>query len=234
MTKREIIKKVTAIILEHAKPERIYLYGSRATGDAAPTSDVDIAFHDGDFKNTHLIKEEAEKIPTLLKIDIVNLARTEERFRKRVIATGKVLYSSNKQLRAEDSLLNFSKALERFASAVDRRKEFYEKGDDDIYLDLAVKRFEFTFEMSWKAIKRYLDFTGIGCVSPRSCYKEAFAQELITEEAVWLDMIEMRNLTSHTYNEDEIKEIIDKLDAYKKAFTNLKQTLAAALSIEKE
>jgi len=234
MTKREIIKKVTAIILEHAKPERIYLYGSRATGDGAPTSDIDIAFDDPDFKKTHLIKEEVEKIPTLLKIDIVNLTRTEERFRKRIAATGKVLYSANKQLRAEDSLLNFSNALERFASAVDRRKEFYEKGDDDIYLDLAVKRFEFTYEMSWKAIKRYLDFTGIGCVSPRSCYKEAFAQGIITEEDVWLDMIEMRNLASHTYNEEEIKEIIDKLDRYTSAFTALKQTIAAALATEKE
>ena len=234
MTEREIIKKVTAIILGHAKPERIYLYGSRATGDATPTSDIDIAFDDGSFKNIHSIKEEVEKIPTLLKIDIVNLARTEDRFKKRVIATGKVLYSANKQLRSEDSLLNFSKTLERFASAVDRRKEFYEKGDFDIYLDLAVKRFEFTYEMSWKAIKRYLDFTGIGCVSPRGCYKEAFAQGLITEEAVWLDMIEMRNLTSHTYNEDEIKEIIGKLDGYKTAFINLKQTIASALGPENE
>ncbi len=233
MTKREIIKKVTAIILEHAKPERIYLYGSHVTGDAIPTSDIDIAFDDRDFKSTYLIKEEVEKISTLLKIDIVNIARAEERFRKRVIATGKVLYSANKRLRAEDGLWNFSKSLERFASAVERQKEFYERGDDDIYLDLVVKRFEFTFEMSWKVIKRYLDFTGIGCVSPRSCYKEAFAQGIITEEGIWLDMIEMRDLSGHTYNEEEIKEIIDKLDGYKEAFTKLKQTIAALLNNEK-
>lgn len=232
MTKREIIKKVTKIILAHAKPERIYLYGSHATGDATPVSDIDIAFDDKDFRNTYLIKEEVEKLSTLLKIDIVNLARTEERFSKRVKATGKVLYSATKQLRAEDSLYNFSMSLERFASAVDRQKEFSKKGDDDIFLDLMVKRFEFTFDMSWKAIKRYLDFTGIGCMHPRGCFKEAYAQELITEEDVWLDMIEMRDLAGHTYNEDEIKEILEKLDKYKKAFTKLKQTIASLLPAE--
>lgn len=234
MTKREIIKKVTKIILEHAAPERIYLYGSQATGDAAPTSDIDIAFDDKECKKTYLIKEKADQLSTLLKIDVVNLAHTEERFRKRVTATGKVLYSAGKKLRAEDSLLNFSKALERFVSAVDRQKEFNEQGDGDIFLDLVVKRFEFTFEMSWKAIKRYLDFTGIGCVSPRSCYKEAYAQELITEEAVWLDMIEMRNLSSHIYDEEEITEILTKLDDYKGAFTTLKQTLESLLPAEEK
>jgi nucleotidyltransferase substrate binding protein (TIGR01987 family) len=229
MTKQEIIKEVTKIILKHTKPERIYLYGSQVTGDSTPTSDIDIAFFDEDFKSTYLIKEEVEELSTLLKIDITNLAYTEERFRKRVMSTGKVLYSANKKLRAEDSLLNFSKAFERFASAAVRQKEFYEQGDSDIYLDLVVKRFEFTFDLSWKAIKRYLDFTGIGCVNPRSCFKEAFAQGLISEEETWLDMIEMRNLSSHVYDEEEIKGILDKLDNYQKAFISLKQNLESHL-----
>ncbi len=229
MTKREIIKKVTQIILKHAKPERIYLYGSQATGDAAPTSDIDIAFIDENFKDIYRIKEEVEQLPTLLKIDVTNLTHTEERFKKRVMAEGKVLYSANKKLRAEDGLLNFSKALERFVYVVDRQKKFYAEREDDIYLDLVVKRFEFTFEMSWKAVKRYLDFTGIGCMNPRSCFKEAFSQGLIDEENTWLDMIEMRDLSSHIYDEEEIKEILDRLDAYKKAFTKLKQSIESHL-----
>ncbi len=229
MTKREIIKKVTRIILTHAKPERIYLYGSRATGDAAPTSDIDIAFLDENCKDIYRIKEEVEQLSTLLKIDVTNLAYTGERFKKRVMASGKVLYSAGKKLRAEDGLFNFSRALERFVYIVDRQKEFYAAGDDDIYLDLVVKRFEFTFEMSWKVIKRYLDFTGIGCLNPRTCFKEAFSQGLIEEEDTWLDMIEMRNLSSHVYDEDEIKEILDRLDSYKRAFTKLKQNIESHL-----
>ena len=225
MTKREIIKKETRLILEHAAPERIYLYGSQASGDSTPRSDIDIAFLDENFKDTYIIKEEIDKLSTLLKIDIVNLAHTEERFKQRVITTGKVLYSSNKKLRAEDGLSNFSKALERFASVVDRQKEFYNEGYGDIYLDLVVKRFEFTFEMSWKMLKKYLDFTGIACMNPRSCFKEAFSQGLIDEENIWLDMIEMRNLSSHVYDEEEIKEILESLDAYKIAFEKLEANI---------
>jgi nucleotidyltransferase substrate binding protein (TIGR01987 family) len=232
MTKREIIKKVTQIILKHARPERIYLYGSQATGDATPTSDIDIAFLDENFKDTYLIKEEVEQLSTLLKIDVTNLIHTEERFKKRVMAAGKVLYSANKKLRAEDGLLNFSRALERFVYIVDRQKKFYAEGDDDIYLDLVVKRFEFTFEMSWKAIKRYLDFTGIGCLNPRGCFKEAFSQGLIDEENTWLDMIEMRDLSTNIYDGDEIKEILDRLESYKKAFTKLKQNIESHLQGE--
>jgi nucleotidyltransferase substrate binding protein (TIGR01987 family) len=232
MTKREIIKKVTQVILKHARPERIYLYGSQVSGDSTPTSDIDIAFHDENCKYTALtgIKEEVEKLPTLLKIDITNLVHTEERFKQRVIATGKVLYSASKKLRTEDALINFSKALERFSSVVDRKKEFAENGYSDIYLDLVVKRFEFTYEMSWKAIKRYLDFIGIDCLNPRGCFKEGFSQELLDEEDIWLDMIEMRNLSSHTYSEEEIGEILERLDSYKQAFIKLKQAIEAHLA----
>lgn len=84
-----------------------------------------------------------------------NIAFTEERFRNRVVATGKVLFSATKELRCEDAFHNFQKAYERFASAVDRKDEFYKEGFGDVYLDLVVKRFEFTYEMSWKCIKRY-------------------------------------------------------------------------------
>jgi nucleotidyltransferase substrate binding protein (TIGR01987 family) len=229
MTKKELIKQITRIILAHAQPERIYLHGSQVTGDSETTSDIDIAYYDEKYKKNHVIKEEVEKLQTLLKIDITNLAFTEERFKNRVTETGRVLYSANKKLRAEDGLHNFSKALERFVSVVDRKKEFYDDGYSDIYLDLVVKRFEFTFEMSWKVIKRFLDFTGIGCSNPRICFKEAFSQNLISDEATWLEMIEMRNLSSHTYNEDDIKEILDKLKDFKKAFAQLEQAIKTHL-----
>jgi len=67
---------------------------------------------------------------------------------------------------------------------IERKEGFYKEGYSDIYLDLVVKRFEFTYEMSWKCIKRYLDYIGIECHSPRDCFKEAFSQKIITDETV--------------------------------------------------
>lgn len=229
MTKYEIVKDVVRIILKYAKPERIYLYGSQASGEASTVSDIDIAYEDMLFKDNYLIEEELEQMQTLIKIEVKNLAWCEERFKNRVKSTGKVIFSANKELRAQDSLYNFVKALEKFSNVAARREEFYKEGYGDVYLDLVVKRFEFTYEMSWKTIKRYMDFIGIDCPNPRSCFKEALVQGLITDETVWLEMIERRNLSSHMYDEDEIKEILQRLNDYVKAFRNLKESMDTKL-----
>lgn len=232
MQEYEIIRAVKEIILKHAKPERIYLYGSHATGDAKPGSDVDIALNGGEklpLGKLESIREEVNQLPTLVKVDVTNLAGCEARFVNRVKTTGKVIYSASKSLRFEDGLYNFSRALERFSHTVEHHLEFVEGGFDDIYLDVAAKRFEFTYEMSWKAIKRYLDFVGLDCRSPRDCFQEAYAQQLIEDQSVWLDMIEMRNLSSHVYDENEIKPLINKLQSYLTAFRALHNKLGASL-----
>jgi nucleotidyltransferase substrate binding protein (TIGR01987 family) len=221
MTKNSIINRVKEIILKYAKPNRIYLYGSQANGEAKSTSDIDIAYDDENFKDDYLIQKEIQSIDTLIKIDIKNIANSDERFKNRVISTSKVLYSATKKLRAEDGLYNYSNALKRFNSAISQKDELIKEGFEDIYLDLMIKRFEFTYEMAWKAIKRYLDFLGIEAKSPRSAFKEAFSISLIKDERVWLDMIEHRNLSSHTYDEYQIKEILDKIDSYQVAFNSL-------------
>ena len=213
-SKNKLIKEVIKIILKYAKPERIYLYGSQANGEATNTSDIDIAYYDDNFKDNYLIKEDVGNLKTLIKIDIQNIAKSDERFRNRVKSTGKVLYSATKKLRAEDGLYNFSQALDRFIKVVDTEKKFKEDGFEDVYLDLVVKRFEFTYEMSWKALKRYLSFLGIEVTNPRNVFKEAYAQSIISGETIWLDMIEQRNLSSHIYDELEISEILDKKENY--------------------
>jgi nucleotidyltransferase substrate binding protein (TIGR01987 family) len=228
MNRKAVINAVKVIIINKAKPSRIWLYGSEASGDSLENSDIDIAYLDtSDDALTRScilseIKDEAEKINTLIKIDISNIAATEERFSMRVKTTGKVLFSSSKPLRAEDAIYNYSRALTKLQEAQDALPSLVESGLQDIYLDLIVKRFEFTYEMSWKAIKRVLNMLGIeGVKSPRACFKEAYAQELITDQTIWLDMIEMRNLSSHTYDELEIQQLKDKLPTYSIAFQDL-------------
>jgi len=234
MNKINIINQVKEIILKYAKPNRIYLYGSQANGEAKIGSDIDIAYDDSDFKSNFLIEEEVDKIDTLLKIDVKNIAKTEERFKNRVKSSGKVIYSATKQLRAEDGLHNFVNALEKYESAVNRYEEFKSEGFGDIYLDLIVKRFEFTYEMSWKALKRYLEFLGFEVKNPRQTFKESYSQQIIDDENIWLDMIEQRNLSSHIYDELEISEILDKKENYLKAFQKLKIQLELGLTNEQK
>jgi nucleotidyltransferase substrate binding protein (TIGR01987 family) len=231
INKTLIIKEIVKIILKSSNPERIYLYGSMANGEAELTSDIDIAYEDKDFKDDYLIKEEIENLNTLLKIDIKNIAFTEDRFKNRVKSTGKVLYSATKALRAEDGLYNFTKALDKFVNIVDRKTEFEQEGFADVYLDIVVKRFEFTYEMAWKALKRHLSFLGIEAKSPRMVFKEAYLQNLIEDEQVWLSMIEQRNLSSHIYDEFEIRDILGKTENYKQAFLRLKDNLVKSMPL---
>ena len=232
MNRKAIINAVKAIILRKAKPSRIWLYGSEASGESLENSDIDIAYIDShdDIKIRRIalveIKEEADKINTLIKIDISNIATAEERFSLRVKTTGKVLFSASKTLRAEDALYSYSKALIKLEEAQESLPALISAGLEDVYLDLIVKRFEFTYEMSWKAIKRTLNMLGIEeTKSPRACFKEAYAQDLLTDQSIWLDMIEMRNLSSHTYDELEIQQLKDKLNAYTEAFKALSKKL---------
>ncbi len=91
------------------------------------------------------------------------------------------------------------------------------------------KRFEFTYEMAWKALKRLLDYLGIDARAPRPVFKEAYAQGLLQNEQVWLDMIEMRNLSSHVYDEHENSRILTELERYLAAFDALLTRMKATL-----
>ena len=97
MLKQQIINQVKEIILKYSNPERIYLYGSYANGEAKDGSDIDIAYDDPECKDHYKIVEDADKIDTLIKIDIKNIAKTEDRFKSRVKSTGKVIFSATKK-----------------------------------------------------------------------------------------------------------------------------------------
>ena len=65
-----------------------------------------------------------------------------------------------------------------------------------------IQGFEFTHELGWNFLKDYLEMEGIqGLVGSRSTAREAFKRGLVPDGEVWMDMIEKRNLSSHTYNQ---------------------------------
>jgi nucleotidyltransferase substrate binding protein (TIGR01987 family) len=55
--------------------------------------------------------------------------------------------------------------------------------------------------------------------SPKQAIKAAFAMGLIHDEVTWLQMINDRNLTVHTYNENLSIEIFERVrDLYAREF----------------
>ncbi len=66
-----------------------------------------------------------------------------------------------------------------------------------------IQSFEFTFELSWKVIKDYLQFMQVDAKFPREVIKQGFHYGLIDDGDIWMDMLEKRNLMAHTYDEEK-------------------------------
>ena len=78
-----------------------------------------------------------------------------------------------------------------------------------------IKRFEFTFELTWKTVKDFLEASGliISPVTPRQVIKDAFAAKVLSDGQVWIDMLDHRNLLSHNYAFTVFEEAVDALAA---------------------
>lgn len=73
--------------------------------------------------------------------------------------------------------------------------------------DMVIQRFEYTYELSWKMIRRYLAmYCGIEESVIKSLFREAGKVRLIDSVESWFGYQEARNLTSHTYNESVAEE----------------------------
>ena len=74
-----------------------------------------------------------------------------------------------------------------------------------------IQFFERTFELSWKLLKDYLDAEGYNIKSPRQAFKQAVQSEIIADGHQWMQALDDRNLTVHTYDEDTAKEVEEKI-----------------------
>lgn len=83
--------------------------------------------------------------------------------------------------------------------------------DNDLIKMAVVKAFEMTFELSWKTMKDFLVYNGIDVKLPRDIIKQAFANDMIEDGQLWIDMLENRNLMTHTYDEERANEAIQHI-----------------------
>lgn len=113
-----------------------------------------------------------------------------------------------KDIRWQQRFVNFEKALGQFTEAIENNA----KNPIDIIKEGIIQRFEFTHELAWKVMKDFLEYEGFQNVSGlRSATREAFNKELIIEGQLWMDMIESRNKTVHTYHENILEVEYQKI-----------------------
>jgi nucleotidyltransferase substrate binding protein (TIGR01987 family) len=105
---------------------------------------------------------------------------------------------------------NYSDAFKQLESAVKNISE-----PSDLEKEVTIQRFEFTHELAWQVMKDYLEYEGIqGITGSRSASREAFKTGLITNGQTWMDMIESRNRTVHTYQEEILRNEYSKIIAH--------------------
>jgi len=88
---------------------------------------------------------------------------------------------------------------------------------NEFFRNCAIQRFEFTYELLWKCVKFYLyEVHGVVCNSPRMCLREylSMSGEAFSEEEGirLLRLVDLRNLTAHTYDEELAEEIFRELE----------------------
>lgn len=85
-----------------------------------------------------------------------------------------------------------------------------------------IQFFEMSFELAWKVMKDYLEDEGFRMASPRETIKQAFQIGLIRDGHVWMEAMQDRNLTVHTYEEKIALAVEQKIrEAYFPALAEL-------------
>jgi nucleotidyltransferase substrate binding protein (TIGR01987 family) len=116
-----------------------------------------------------------------------------------------------------------SSFYENFEAALMKLLEFKNLYDgSEIHRAGVIQAFEFTFEQCWKAIQKKAGQEGLSLASPKKALEWAMTNGWIptAQEDIWLQMMNDRNLTSHTYREQTAKEVSTRIiDRYSAAFS---------------
>jgi len=131
----------------------------------------------------------------------------------------------NEDIRWKQRFQNYKKALVTVKNAVDLSEQ---RELSDLEKQGVIQGFEFTFELAWNVMKDYLEEQGIiGIIGSKNAIRQAFNKGIIEDGDSWMDMVEDRNLASHTYDEETAEKIFS---AIKNSYYNLFKKLTEKIN----
>jgi nucleotidyltransferase substrate binding protein (TIGR01987 family) len=135
----------------------------------------------------------------------------------------------SKDIRWIQRLANYRKALKQLSKFVAKGKlnQLEEQG--------LIQAFEYTHELAWNTLKDFLESRGNKEVyGSKDATRQAFKLELIGSGDIWMDMIQNRNETLHTYNEAVSRKIAKNIvKRYFPEFVKLENELKKISKAEK-
>jgi nucleotidyltransferase substrate binding protein (TIGR01987 family) len=135
----------------------------------------------------------------------------------------------NPDIRWKQRFYNFKKAFSQFEKGVNLalKRDLSELEDQGL-----IKAFEFTHELAWKMLKDFLESRGNKDIyGSKDAIRESFRLGLVNDGEIWMEMIENRNQTVHTYNLEVAKKIVnaivqkyyEQFDLLRKKFMELEE-----------
>lgn len=115
-------------------------------------------------------------------------------------------------------LSSLGKAIESLEKTlkVAENKELAAGLDDDAKDAIragGIQNFEFTYELCWKFMRRWLGInvgsTYVDGVTRRELFRLSAENRLISDVDQWMEYHDARNETAHTYNEDTADDVFE-------------------------
>lgn len=109
----------------------------------------------------------------------------------------------NKEVAWKLRFENFEKAYRKFSelAEIDNLSEHEQMA--------LIHSFEYTIELAWKTMKDFLTENGFKTVSPKETIRQAYQSEYIKHGDVWMEALDIRNLASHTYEDEILNKSVD-------------------------
>lgn len=116
---------------------------------------------------------------------------------------------ADQDIRWKQRLDSFSRALSQLKDGVElaEKRQLSKLEEQGL-----IQGFEFTHELAWKTMKDFIESKGNSeLYGSKDVTRKAFQLELVDDGEGWMQMIQSRNLSSHTYNEETAEKIVSEI-----------------------
>ena len=132
-------------------------------------------------------------------------------------------------------LRNFERALALLREAIGQMNEANLIGGtfSDLEKEGTIQRFEYTWELAWKALNDYLKSEGVVLdkITPKSVIRASFRAKIISDGDTWMKALDARNKMAHTYDFEDFEKALGQIrDDFLPAMEELNAYLSGAES----
>jgi nucleotidyltransferase substrate binding protein (TIGR01987 family) len=114
----------------------------------------------------------------------------------------------------EQQDIRWKQRFSNYRKALAQLRKFFEKETlNELEQQGLIQAFEYTYELAWNVMKDYFVYeqAHVTVGGSRDAIRAAFQRGLIEDGHHWMNMIDSRINSVHTYNEEVAQDIVSKI-----------------------